>query len=233
MPATAASGKAAKPGPIPPGQRHKPGRRAKTTDARRAGPRGGGADTRADILEAARDSFSEKGYAGTTLRAVAISAGVDVALIAYYFGSKDSLFAATMDVPFSPAEIIEEAFAQGSEVAGPRLVEMFLGLWEDERSGPAIQTMFRAAATHEEARRTLSEFATTAIVGRYAAHIPGDQAVRRAGLAATQLVGLAMLRYILRIEPVASMPRDALIADLGTTIQHYLTGPLDAFDHPR
>jgi AcrR family transcriptional regulator len=197
---------------------------------RRAGPRGGGADTREDILAAARKSFSEKGYAGTTLRAVATAAGVDVALIAYYFGSKDSLFAATMDVPFSPAEIIDEAFADGVDAAGPRLVEMFLGLWEGEHSGPAIQAMFRAAATHEQAQLTLSEFATTAIVRRYTKHITADHAERRSALVATQLVGMAMLRYILKIEPVVSMSREQLIADLGTTLQHYLTGPLDDFD---
>ena len=194
----------------------------------RTGPRGGDADTRADILAAARDSFSHKGYSGTTLRAVAQSAGVDVALIYYYFGSKENLFAASMELPVRPEELIEAAFAEGAERAGPRLVEMFLDLWEDPTTGPSIRTLFRSATTHEESRRALSEFATAAILGRYVAHLSGPDARRRAALAASQLVGMAMLRYLIRIEPAASMPREQLVADLGPTVQRYLTGPLAA-----
>jgi AcrR family transcriptional regulator len=157
---------------------------------------------------------------------------VDVALIPYYFGSKESLFTASMEVPVRPEDLIEKAFAEGPERAGPRLVEMFLDLWEEPTTGPAIRTLFRSATTHEESRRALSEFATTAVLGRYAAHLTGPDARRRAALAASQLVGMAMLRYLVRIEPAVSMTREQLVADLGPTVQRYLTGPLDSAPEP-
>ena len=181
---------------------------------------------RAAILDVARKSFSDKGYSATTLRAVAQQAGVDVALIPYSFGNKEQLFTAAMDVPVRPHDLIERAFAEGSERAGHRLVELFLDLWEDEVTGPAITTMFRSATSHEDSRRALSEFASTEILAGYAAHLPAPDARRRASLAASQLLGVAMLRYLLRVEPAASMPRAQLVADLGPTVQRYLTGPL-------
>lgn len=183
---------------------------------------------RTEILNAARKSFSDKGYSGTTLRAVARQAGVDVALIPYYFGNKERLFTAAMDVPVRPHDLIERAFAEGNDRAGHRLVELFLDLWEDEATGPAIATMFRSATSHEDSRRALSEFASTEILGGYAAHLPGPDARRRASLAASQLLGMAMLRYLLRVEPAASMTRTELVAMLGPTVQRYLTGPLEA-----
>lgn len=194
--------------------------------ATRPGPRGSDTDTRADILRAARKSFSEKGYRGTTLRGLAHEAGVDVALIGYWFGSKEGLFTATMEVPVQPAALIEAAFADGAEHAGRRLVEMFIDLWEAPETGPAILAMFRSATTHEPSRRALSEFAQTEILGRYAAHLPGRDAHRRAGLAASQLLGMAMLRYLLQVEPFVGASRADLVADLGPTVQRYLTGEL-------
>jgi AcrR family transcriptional regulator len=194
--------------------------------ATRPGPRGSDSDTRADILRAARKSFSEHGYRGTTLRGLARGAGVDVALIAYWFGSKEGVFTAAMDVPVDPAAIIEAAFADGAERAGPRLVGMFIDLWEGPETGPAMLTMFRSAATHEASRRALSEFAQTEILARYAARLPGRDAHRRAGLAASQLLGMAILRYLLQVEPFTTASRADLVDDLGPTVQRYLTGDL-------
>lgn len=196
-----------------------------TTRRQRTGPRGG--DTRGDILRAARESFGEKGYDTTSMRAVARAAGVDVALVSYYFGSKDALFAATMELPVSPAELIDRAFDAGVDEAGPRLVDTFLRLWDDPETGPAFVALFRSAASHEPSREMFSEFLSTAIVDRYAAHLP-DHSTRRASLAASQLVGLAVLRYIIKLTPVVEMTRDELVADVGPTLQRYLTGPLTA-----
>lgn len=159
------------------------------------------------------------------MRAVAGAAGVDVALVSYYFGNKDALFAATMHVPRRPRELIDAAFEEGAEQAGPRLVRMFLDLWEDPASGPALLAMFRSAASHEPSRRALSDFASKAIVGRYAAHLP-DRSHDRSALAASQLVGVALLRYVIRVEPMASMSPEAVVRAVGPTVQHYLTGDI-------
>lgn len=203
--------------------------RATTTappKATRPGPRSDG-DAKARILAEARRSFSENGYAATTLRGVASAAGVDVALVPYYFGAKRDLFTAAMELPLRPAEVIERVFAEGADTAGPKLVETFLRLWEDPVTGPSFLAMFRSAASDEQARRSLAEFASDEILDIYAKHLGPDDAIVRAGLAASQLVGLVMLRHVLRIEPHASLPRDRLVALVGPTVQHYLTGDLD------
>lgn len=192
----------------------------------RTGPRTD-IDSRGRILDEARRSFSENGYAATTLRGVATAAGVDVALVPYYFGSKQDLFTAAMEVPVRPGELIAQAFAEGAEVAGPRLVDLFLGVWEDPATGPAFLAMFRAAMTQEDARRALAEFASTEILTSYASHLDAEDARLRAGLAASQLIGMAMLRYVLRVEPHASLSRERAVAVLGPTIQRYLTGSLE------
>lgn len=201
--------------------------RASSHRPSRKGPRAAG-DRRADILDAARRSFGENGYAATTLRGVAKAAGVDVALVPYYFGNKRDLFAAVMHVPVRPAEVIDRAFAEGAAVAGARLVDAFLGLWEDPTTGSAFLAMFRSAMSDEDARRAFSEFASDEILASYAKHLgdDDDEARLRAGLAASQLLGMVMVRHVLRVEPHASLTHDQVVALLGPTVQRYLTGPL-------
>jgi AcrR family transcriptional regulator len=212
------------------------GRRSVRGRGRRPGRRrdDGGA-TRQQILEAARSAFGENGYNATTLRAIAAQAEVDVALVAYYFGRKEQLFAAVMDVPVSPGDIIDRAFAGGLDGVGPRLVDLFLGVWEDPESGPAVQALFRGATAREDSRRALSEFVSREVIGRCAAHLAAeplaaeprpDAARRRASLAATQLLGMAIMRYVVQADPVVVLRREDIVRDLGRTVQHYLTGPL-------
>ena len=196
------------------------------TPARRSGRRGPEADLRTEILNAARLLFAERGYRDTTMRAVAQSAGVDVALVAYYFGNKEGLFTESMNVPINPREIIGRAFADGLDGAGPRLVQMFLELFEGPATGPALAGMLRSAASHESTRKAFSEFVATAILGHYEELIPGPDTPRRVMLVGTQLMGMAVLRFVLRIEPMVELPREQLIADLGATVQRYLTGEL-------
>lgn len=194
---------------------------------RRAGPRSD-IDAKGRILDEARRAFSENGYAATTLRGVATAAGVDVALVPYYFGNKQNLFTASMKVPLQPGELIERAFAKGADVAGAGLVEMFLSVWDDPETGPAFLAMFRAAMTQEDARRALAEFASTEILTSYANHLDAEDARLRASLAASQLIGMVMLRYVIRLDPWASMPRERVVALVGPNVQRYLTGDLDS-----
>ncbi len=182
---------------------------------------------RDDILEAARSLFGERGFDATTLRAIAGVAGVDVALVSYHFGNKDQLFAATMDLPLNPMEVISEVFEQGLDGAGERLVQTFLAAWEDPEMGSAMLAMFRSAASNEQASAAFGQFVSHGILRRYTAGINAPDAERRAILAATQLVGIAMLRFVLKVEPLASMPRAQVVADAAPLIQRLLTGPLD------
>ena len=196
------------------------------TPTRRAGRRGPEADLRSVILNAARPLFAERGYRDTTMRAVAQSAGVDVALVAYYFGNKEGLFAESMNIPVHPQELIGHAFAEGVDAAGPRLVEMFLGLFESPVTGPALVGMLRSAVGHESTRKAFSEFVSTAILRHYEELMPGPDTQRRMMLVGSQLIGTAMLRFVLRIEPMVERPRDQLVADVGAAVQRHLTGEL-------
>ena len=196
------------------------------TPPRRSGPRGPEADLRSVILDAARPLFAERGYRDTTMRAVAQAAGVDVALVAYYFGNKEGLFAESMNIPVHPEELIGRAFAEGPDVAGPRLVEMFLELFESPATGPALTGMLRSAVGQESTRKAFSEFVATAILPHYEQLMAGPDTQRRMMLVGSQLIGMAMLRFVLRIEPMVERPRDQLVADLGAAVQRHLTGEL-------
>ena len=203
------------------------------TPVRRSGPRGSEADLRSVILDAARPLFAERGYRDTTMRAVAQAAGVDVALVAYYFGNKEGLFTESMDIPVHPQELIGRAFADGPDAAGPRLVEMFLELFESPTTGPALVGMLRSAVSHESTRKAFSEFVATAILRHYEELIPGPDTRRRIMLVGSQLIGMAMLRFVLRIQPMVERPRDQLVADLGAAVQRHLTGALPDHEGPR
>ena len=196
------------------------------TPPKRSGRRGPEADLRSVILNAARPLFAERGYRDTTMRAVAQSAGVDVALVAYYFGNKEGLFTESMNIPVHPEELIGHAFADGLGAAGPRLVEMFLGLFESPVTGPALVGMLRSAVGHESTRKAFSEFVSTEILRHYEELMPGPDTQRRMMLVGSQLIGMAMLRFVLRIEPMVERPRDQLVADVGAAVQRHLTGEL-------
>lgn len=192
----------------------------------RTGRRKGNAETRAAILAAARICFGESGYVGTTMRSVAKSAEVDPALIHYYFGNKEDLFIATMNLAVNPGRLIPELLAEGPDGLGERLLRFFLNLWEGEQTGSALIALIRSAASHEDAARMLREFVSTEILGRVAAALATSEPATRATLVGSQLIGLAMLRYVIKVEPLASLGHDELVAKIGPTIQRYLTEPL-------
>ncbi len=182
---------------------------------------------RDDILAAARLLFGEKGFDATTMRAIAAAAQVDVALVSYHFGSKDHLFAATMNLQVTPMDLIGKVFAEGLDGAGERLVTTFLGAWEDPDMGPAMLAMFRSAASNEQASAAFGQFVSHGILSRYREAIVRPEADRRAILASTQMVGIALLRYVLKVEPLASMPRDQVVREVGPLVQRLLTGEID------
>ncbi len=190
----------------------------------RTGRRAGGGGTREKILAAARAHFSEVGYDGATVRGIAAAAGVDPALISHYFGSKEGAFIAAVEFPVDPAEFIPRLLEPGVDGLGERLVRFFIQTWDSPAGSPML-AVIRSVVGSERAASALREFVSREVLARLAAAIQLDQPELRATLAASQLIGLAMLRYVVKVEPLASAGSDDLASWLGPAVQRYLTDP--------
>ncbi|MGO4598961.1 TetR/AcrR family transcriptional regulator [Terrabacter sp. 2RAF25] len=194
-----------------------------TRDAVRArGRRPGGEDTRSAILHAARKSFAAKGYDKTSLRGIAREAGVDPALVHHYFDGKAALFAETLDVPVNPAELIERIMAGDVDRLGWRIVETFLGVWEPPERRDALIALVRSSMTSEEAARMLREFLGREVFGRVAASTGVPDPQLRGALAASQMIGLVVARYVIKVPALADATREQLIERIGPVLQHHL-----------
>jgi AcrR family transcriptional regulator len=194
----------------------------------RTGRRPGASGTREAILAAAREGFAELGFSGTSVRAVAARAGVDPALVHHYFGTKDELFAAALELPFDPAAIAPSLLEGGPEGLGERLIRFFLQVWEQPEGQVRFQAILRSAVTQDAAAGLLRDFVTRQILGRVAAALDEPDASLRASLVGSQLVGLGVLRYIVGVEPLASADPETVVAAVAPTLQRYLTGDLGA-----
>lgn len=192
--------------------------------ARPRGPRADVPDTRRAILEAARRRFAVHGYDGTKLRDVAADADVDVALVSYFFGSKDGLFAAAMELPGNPAELVAQVLEGPVDALGERLLRALLTVWDDGRLGSPMIALVRSAAGNEQAAELLRGYIESELLGRLASALDLPQPELRAALTGSQLVGMIMARYVVRVEPVASADLEVLVAAVGPTLQRYLTG---------
>jgi AcrR family transcriptional regulator len=189
------------------------------------GRRAGGADTRGEILAAARVSFAERGYAGTSVRAVASAAGVDSALVHHYFGSKDDLFLAALEFPVDPRAVMAEVAAGPREELGVRLLRGFLSVWDRPEARQPLVAVVRSGIAGEPARSMVETALQRLVFGTLASVLELDDADRRVALVASQMVGLVVARYVLSLEPLASMPAEEVVAWLGPTVQRYLTAP--------
>ncbi|MBM0276491.1 TetR/AcrR family transcriptional regulator [Micromonospora tarensis] len=194
---------------------------------RRTGRRPGKPGTREAILDAARTAFAERGFDAASIRAIAGTAEVDPALVHHYFGSKDQLFLAAMNFPVDPGQLVPKVLAGDRDGVGERMVRIFLGVW-DSPAGSAGVALLRSAVSNEWTARLLREFITTQVLRRVLEQLDVDpaQLPLRGSLVATQMIGLAMMRHVVRLEPVASADAETLAAAVGPTIQRYLTGPL-------
>ncbi|MEU5965006.1 TetR family transcriptional regulator [Micromonospora parva] len=194
---------------------------------RRTGRRPGKPGTREAILDAARAAFAERGFDAASIRAIAGTAEVDPALVHHYFGSKDQLFLAAMNFPVDPGQLVPKVLAGDRDAVGERMVRTFLGVW-DSPAGSAAQALLRSAVSNEWTARLLREFVTTQVLRRVLENLDVDPAELplRGSLVATQMIGLAMMRHVVRLEPVASADPETLALMVGPTIQRYLTGPL-------
>lgn len=199
----------------------------------RTGRRRGNVDTRADILAAARAQFAEQGYDGASLRGIARAAGVDPALVHHYFAGKSGLFAEVMQLPADPAAVLPAVLEVDAAELGATVLRFFLGLWEEPHSGPQMLTWIRSSLASEEGTARLREFVVGEVLRRIAGRLPDTRhAEQRAALAASQLIGLAIGRYLIRVPPLAAASVDELVAQVGPTLQRYLTGTLLPVDGP-
>ncbi|MEU9625206.1 TetR family transcriptional regulator [Streptomyces luteogriseus] len=198
------------------------------TAARRRGrpPRTESADTRDRILTAARDEFSERGYEKTSVRGIAKSAGVDPALVHHYFGTKEQVFEAAITLSFGPALQAPKAIAEGPlDGVGERLARFFFGVWENPATRAPLLAIVRSALTNDTAAAVFRRIIATQVLRRIAVRLELPDAELRAELAAAQLVGTAILRYVLKIEPLASADPEQVIARLAPVVQGHLTDP--------
>ena len=202
--------------------------------SRRSGRRSGDSGTKEAILAAARTRFGDHGYDGATIRGIAADAGVDAALVHHFFGTKERLFAAAMRLPVVPSELVAAALAAAAQEPGQSLGELMLrtvlGAWDVAEARATFLGLLRSAMTSEQAAGMLREFATETILGRIAAAAapgpPGADGQFRAALVASQVLGLALARYVLEIEPIAHARTDDLAAAIGPTLERYLTGEI-------
>lgn len=193
--------------------------------ARPRGRRPGGQDARGAILTAARQEFAERGFEGTTLRGVARSAGVDARLVHHYFnGGKEDLFVAAFELPFRPQQMLPAVLAGGPDGLGERLVRMFFSIWDTPDGSRRAVALLGAAMTSEQAARMLREFLAREVLARIAASLGVADPELRASLAASQLAGVLLVRYVLRVEPLASAPVEDVVPLLAPTLQRYLAG---------
>lgn len=196
--------------------------------APRSGRRPGNPDTRLAILDAARATFAELGFTGASIRKIAAVAGVDAALVHHYFGSKEKLFLATVEIPVELPEILAGIGAAGPEGLGVRLASTMLGIWESP-VGEGLAAALRSALADPARARMLREFVLPQLIGPLLRplNLPPDGAEVRIALVMTQVLGVITGRYLLAVEPLASLPVDTVAANVGATLQRYLTGPLE------
>jgi AcrR family transcriptional regulator len=190
----------------------------------RTGRRPGANTTRASILEVARRRFAEAGYEATSMRAIAAEAGVDPAVVVHFFGSKDGLFRAAVGWPFDPATITPRIAGPGAEGIGARVALTFFDFWEDPTIRPSLLALLRSAMSHETSAALLREFVTQELFTQVANMLSGPSTRLRVNLASAHLIGVAVMRYGLYVEPIASLSK----ADLVVWLTPALNGYLDA-----
>ena len=191
----------------------------------RTGRRPGGVSSRDEIVAAARRLFAERGYVATSLRAIAADAGVDAALIIHFFGSKANLLAAAVQWPFDPETEMGRIGAGDHRDAGEGLARIMIRTWDSEGDRSAIMTLLRAATIEPAAAELLRDFMQRELFPPLLDRLGTPEPELRCGLAASQLIGLGIARYVVRFEPLASLSEDEVVAWIAPTLQRYLTDP--------
>jgi AcrR family transcriptional regulator len=182
--------------------------------------------TRDRILDAAREEFSERGYEKTSVRGIAKAAGVDSALVHHYFGTKEQVFEAAIEGAFAPALAAPTAVEDGPlDTVGERLTRFLLGIWENPTTRTPLLAIVRSAVNNESAAAVFRRLVAAQLLRRIAGRLDLPDAELRAELAAAQLVGVAMLRYVIKVEPLASADVERIVERVAPVVQGHLTAP--------
>lgn len=182
--------------------------------------------TRDRILDAAREEFSERGYEKTSVRGIAKAAGVDSALVHHYFGTKEQVFEAAVEVAFAPALAAPTAVEDGPlDGIGERLTRFIFGVWENPATRAPLLAIIRSAVNNDTAAAVFRRLIAAQLLRRIAQRVDLPDAEIRAELAAAQLVGVAMLRYVIKVEPLASADLEPIIRRVAPVVQGHLTLP--------
>lgn len=185
----------------------------------------GGSTARTDILEVARRHFLAEGYHRVTLRTIAAEAGVDPALISYHFGSKRGLLGEAMALAVNPAELLAREMAGPLNNLPERLLTTVVTAWDDPRADGSLRTFIEDVVADPEVGRVFRELVEHEMLPRIAERIGGPDGSRRAAVAASHIAGLVMARYILRLEPFASMPAAEVVRRMAPGLRAALAGP--------
>jgi len=188
------------------------------------GRRPGTNQTRQLLLSVARRRFAEVGYERATIRAIAADAHVDPALVMHFFDSKQQLFREAVGWPMDPAEVVQRILATKRN-RGVSLARTFLGLWDDPATRDGLLAVVRSALTHEDAARLVRATFQTRLIKKVAANLGGPQAELRVELAAAQLIGMAILRHVIYLEPLASASPATVVRLIAPALnQHFSPG---------
>lgn len=192
----------------------------------RPGRRAGTSDTRTTILDAARRRFAKNGFDKTSIRAVAADAGVDPALVHHYFGTKQQLFAAVVELPVDPEVVLARVDTTPLDQLGETLVGAVVAVW-DSPAGAGAVALFRSLVAGGDASPA-RDFLLSVVFERIRRRIAtdSDDGRLRVALAASQVMGVAISRKIVKLDPVTELPLDRLVAAVGPTVQRYLTGDI-------
>jgi len=190
------------------------------------GPKAARGEIKDTILTAARELFSTRDYPDVTVRAIAKRAGCDAGMISYYFGSKVGVFRAAMSLPQDPVEVVATAFGDGGPGTGERVVGEVLRFWEESFATTNVQLLVRSLLENEKTLAVFREWLDRTLFTTLAHQLGTPDAKLRIQFAAGQIVGLCVLRFIYKSEPLASMPASVLVRQLGPIIDIHLFGPI-------
>ncbi|MFF8314975.1 TetR/AcrR family transcriptional regulator [Streptomyces lydicus] len=184
-----------------------------------------GPGARERILAAARTEFAERGYDRTSIRGIAKAAGVDAALVHHYFGTKEQVFGAAIELSFAPALTMPETLAGGGADVGERMARFMFGVWENPVTRQPLLAIMRSALTNDTAAGVLRGLVARRMLQRVAGELTVPDPEFRAQLAAGHLIGIAVLRYVIKMDPLASAEVEEIIAMVAPALQRYLTQP--------
>lgn len=192
----------------------------------KTGRRPGSVSSREALLEAARDQFMQHGYKGATLRAIASQAGADPTLIRHFFGNKDGLFAAVMQLPAGATQMLMDVFEGPENEWGVRLARAYLSLWDEPGTAEPLRAVLVSAFTNDQALEQFREVLVSVISDTAFRRLPQDNPGLRLTIAMSHLVGTALARYLMQAPALVEQSVDSIAELIGPTLQQYLTGPL-------